>query len=355
MAAPEAAGGIFAPWWRLGAGRRAGVVPYAAGAVLLAAGIGLVFAGTMALDHASALPRWIVGLAGVMAAFRGLDLVLKARFGPRFPTALWLAGVWIAIVVLAALLAPLLPIERPHYLPLTAPAYERPDLFSAHPLGTDGFGRDYLDRLIWGARVSLVVGVGCTAVGLCIGTFLGILAGYYRGRLEAVLGLLTDSLLAFPPLVFLLALVAVLRPSLGTLFIAFAVLTVPTITRLARATTYTVSERGHIAAARALGATNRRIVLREILPSVARRLIGYSMVIVATLIVAEASLSFLGLGIKPPNPSWGNMIAESQTELQKDPHSILVPAIVLFLTVIAFNRLGEAGRARADTRGSVLG
>ena len=325
------------------------------GVVGTGAGIGLIFLATMGLDHGPTWSRWVLGVAGVFALSRGLDVLGKARFGPGFQTGFWLAAIWVGIVVVFAVLAPLLPLQRPGYLPLSAPSYVRPNLFSSHPLGTDSFGRDYLARLIWGSRISLIVGLGCTAVGLALGTGLGLVAGYYKGRVEAVLNLLTDSLLAFPPLVFLLALVAVLRPSLKSLFIAFALLTVPTIIRLAKANTFVFTQRDFVLAAEALGARHRRIICREVLPNVLRPLLSYSMVIVASLIVAEASLSFLGLGIKPPSPSWGNMIAESQTVLQRDPHAILVPASVLFLTVFAFNRLGEAGRARRESRQSALG
>ena len=325
------------------------------GALALAAGVALVVVGTVVLDQAPGLPRWVLAIAGLAVAVRGLDMVAKAWVGPSFDTGFWLAVAWVTVVALLALLAPVLPIQQPTSLPLNSSSYIRPDLISAHPLGTDGFGRDYLDRLIWGARVSLLVGVGCTAIGLVVGTTLGLLAAYYRGWVDSVVRLLTDSLLAFPPLVFLLALVAVLQPSVRTLFIAFTVLTIPTIVRLSRATAARLGQREYVVAARALGARGRRVMVREILPGVARVLLPYSMVIVAALIVAEASLSFLGLGVKQPNPSWGNMIAESQNVLQKDPQGVLVPAAVLLLTVVAFNRMGERARQRTDTRQSVLG
>jgi peptide/nickel transport system permease protein len=330
------------------------VSPIAALAFVIG-GIGLVFVGTTVLDGSTALPRWVLASLGLGFCFRGLDWMGKVRFGRRFQTGVWLSGIWVGIVIVVAVIAPLLPIEGPNALPLFARSYVRPDLFSSHPLGTDGLGRDYVARLIWGARVSLIIGLGCTAVSLIAGSALGILGGYFRGRLEWVLMVVTDALLAFPPLVFLLALMSVLRPSLWTLFLAFVLLTVPTVIRLSRASTYVVAEREFVLAAKALGASSWRIMFREILPNVIRPLLSFSMVIVAYLIVEAAALSFLGLGIPPPSPSWGDMIAESQTVLQQDPQGVLIPAVILCMTVIAFNRLGEAGRQKADSRGSVLG
>lgn len=329
--------------------------PIACGILLVVGGLVLVYSGATVLDDSPGLYRWICGVVGVLSIWRGIDGLAKRKFGEKFQTGVWVAAFWVGLIVMLAVLAPILPIQGPTSLPLNSVPYLRPDLFSAHPLGTDGFGRDYLDRLIWGARVSLAVGVGCTGIGLLFGTILGLVAGYFKGKIEWLLMILTDTLLAFPPLVFLLALVSVLHPSVETLFIAFSILTVPIITRLTRATTYSYVERDFVLAARVLGATHVRIMLRELLPNIVRPLISYSMVIVASLIVAEASLSFLGLGIQAPQPSWGNMVSEAQTVIQQDPQGVLIPAIALFLTVMAFNRLGEAGRARSELRQSVLG
>ena len=257
---------------------------------------------------------------------------------------LWLAGTWVVIVAVLALIAPLLPLQHPSYLPLTTPSYLRPDLFHTYPLGTDGNGRDVLARLIYGARISLLIGLGCTAVAVAVGTTLGILAATYKGGIDLVVRVVADTVLAFPPLVFLLALVAVLRPSLGTLFLAFCVLGIPTLIRLSRATALRLAERDYVTAARSLGARRTRIMAKELLPGVLRVVLPYAMVIVAALIVAEASLSFLGLGVQAPTPSWGNMIAGAQNVLQQDPQGVIIPAIVLFITVVAFNRLGEGAR-----------
>jgi peptide/nickel transport system permease protein len=328
------------PGWRLAA-------------LSLVAGAALGLVATIGLTNASAWARWPLGVVGVVLVLRGADMVSKQVFGPQFEPGFWAAAVWVGLLIVVVALADVLPLQGPKSLPLHSPSYLRPDVFSRHPLGTDGFGRDYVARLIFGGRVSLVIGLGCVVVGGTIGTAVGLAAGYFRGRIEEVVDAITDALLAFPPLVFLLAIVAVLRPSLSTEFISLALLSIPTFVRLAKASTYGVAQREFVLAARGIGARNSRIIVKDILPNIAMPLFSYAMTIVAALMIAEASLSFLGLGIKPPQPSWGNMIAESQTVLQQDPHAILVPAAFLFITVMAFNRLGEAGRRRrlAEFRG----
>ncbi len=319
---------------------------------LMVGGLGLVFAGTMLLDHASVWPRWVLGLAGLWLTWRGIDMLCKSRWGPAFQTGLWAAGIWVGGLVVLSLLVGVLPFQKPGALPLRTVTNLRPDLFSAHPLGTDSLGRDILSRVVYGARVALLVGVGCTAIGLVVGTAVGMLAGYWRGRSEAVIDIITDSLLAFPSLVFLLGLVVVLKPHLSTLFVAFTILIIPTVIRLAKGNTYAFANREFVRAARALGASNRRILVREILPNVMPSLLSFGMVIVASVIIGEATLSFLGLGIQPPTPSWGNMIADAETNLQQYPHALLAPAAALFVSVMAFNRLGDS--ARRESRESVL-
>jgi peptide/nickel transport system permease protein len=257
---------------------------------------------------------------------------------------------WVALLGLLAVLADALPFERPHALPLNTPALLRPDLFSTHPLGTDSFGRDILSRVVFGARPSLIVGLVGALCALVFGGLLGLVAGYYRGTLESIIGVTTDSLLAFPPLVLLLALVAFLRPSLGTIIFALTLLTTPGISRVAKAATLGMSQREFVISAKALGASNHRVLMSEILPNIILPIASLAIVLIGALIVAEASLSFLGLGIKPPNPSWGNMIAEAQARFNTSPHTVLIPGISLLITVFAFNRIGDRVRGLVDSR-----
>jgi peptide/nickel transport system permease protein len=278
--------------------------------------------------------------------WRGTDRLGRARFGRGFQIGYWAAVTWLLVLGVLALIAGLLPLQGPQALPLHAKGFVRPDLLSGHALGTDVFGRDELARVIYGARPSLIVGVFGAASGMAVGLMFGLLAGYYRGKVEALIDLLTDVALAYPPLVLLLAMVAFLRPSLPTIVVALAVLTVPSITRLAKSTTLTYANREFILAAKTLGARNSRVMLRELLPNVALPVASLAFILVAALILAEASLSFLGLGIKPPSPSWGNMIAAEQATFINNPHTILVPGIVLLVTILSLNRVGDRIRNR---------
>ncbi|GAA0712361.1 ABC transporter permease [Dactylosporangium roseum] len=325
------------------------------GLALAIAGVALLFLAVLPAANLSAGPRWLIGFAGLFAWFRGTDRAAKAHFGPQFQTGLWLAAFWTGIIVLLAVIAPLLPLQSPTHLPLDTSSWISADLFGEYVLGTDANGRDVLSRIINGAQVSLILGIGSAAIGVVVGMTIGILGAHYGGLLDAIIRVVTDSLLSFPPLVLLLALVAVLKPTYGTLFLAFSFFVVPSMVRLSRGTAARLAAREYVLAAKALGARGPRIMVRELLPGVARVLLPFSGVIVAALIIAAASLSFLGLGVPPPAPTWGGMISEAQDVLQKHPQGVLIPSIVLFITVMAFNRLGEGARAATDTRESVLG
>ena len=323
----------------------------AVGVLLIGLGIGLVFVGTMLVGRTPMWARVVLTLAGVALTYQGINRVCRA-ISRSFDTTFWLSGLWLIIVVLAAVFAPLLPlgVHADTSLTLTDPSYARPDLFSDHPLGTNNFGLDELARVIYGARASLTVALGAVLAGIVIGGGIGLLAGYFRGATDTVIGIFTNALLAFPPLILLLALASVLEPNLRNITIALAVLTIPTNIRIARANTLAYAQREFVLAARSMGAGRRRIVLRELLPNVLLPQASYGMVLISVLIVAEASLSFLGLGVQQPQPSWGNMIAEGLGGVfEQNPHVVLVPGVVLFLTVFAFNLVGEKARSRFDS------
>ena len=287
-----------------------------------------------------------------MAAFdAAIDTAVAPRRRRRLSHVFWAAAVWIAVVVIAAALANWLPIPSPTEMDMLARRMP-PD--AQHWLGTDGLGRDMLARLVFGARTSLTVGLLSPMIGLCFGAALGMLAGYFRGKFEALAMGGMDVLLAFPPLVLVLAITAYLGQSVLNLSVTIGFLSIPPFARVARAATLTLAQREFVTAARALGATHARILLRELLPNVLLPLLAFFLLAVAVTIVVEGALSFLGLGVPPPTPSWGSMIGEGRESLDIAPWLAFLPAGVLFMTVLSFNLVGDALRAITDPRENAL-
>ncbi|MGW0804825.1 dipeptide/oligopeptide/nickel ABC transporter permease/ATP-binding protein [Nonomuraea sp. NPDC002799] len=272
---------------------------------------------------------------------------MRRRFGPGF----WIAIGWIGLILAAALLADLLPFAR-YDETLAGPPQSGPS--AAHPLGTDGLGRDVLSRVVYGARVSLGVGVGAVLLGLGVGAPLGILAGYRRKATDAVIMAVNDVAQAFPALVFALAVVAFAGANLRNVLIVLGVLGIPSWTRLIRGATLTFAEREFVLAARVLGARDRRILWREIVPNVAVPAASYAFIGMAVVVVAEGSLAFLGLSVQAPTPTWGGLINEGRTLMETAPHVVLAPSVVMFLTVLSFNLVGDRLRSLSDVRESGL-
>jgi len=274
---------------------------------------------------------------------------LRRRRGPG-----WMfvaAAGWIVLIALAAILANLLPLPSPTDIDLLG---KRALPSAEHWLGNDQLGRDVLARLVYGARVSLTVGLLAPVIGVTVGGCLGMLAGYFRGRLETFVVGGVDVLLAFPPLVFALAVTTYLGQSILNITLVIGILGIPAFTRVARAVTLSLSEREFVTAARALGATHARILLRELLPNVALPLLAFFLLGVAVTIVVEGALSFLGLGVPPPAPSWGSMIGEGREALDIAPWLAFLPAGVMFATVLSFNIVGDSLRALTDPRPGAL-
>jgi peptide/nickel transport system permease protein len=279
--------------------------------------------------------------------------------------AFWLPAIWIAFVAFCAVSADLWGLPEPDLMdwnnPAAAPGTkgnisildqngEEIDKPYIHLLGTDTLGRDIVSRLAYGARVSLAVGLISTVIGLVLGGIFGMLAGYYRGRLEAVIVGAMDAILAFPGLVLLLAITFYLGASVRNLIIALGILTIPAFCRVARANTLTFAEREFVQAARVLGERDIYILVREIMPNVFTPMIAYGLLVVAVLIVIEGALSFLGLGVPSPTPSWGGMIAEGREVLEEAPHVSMIPSSFIFLTVLSFNLIGDSLRGLGDAR-----
>lgn len=275
----------------------------------------------------------------------------RPAFRPKRPIAYWVSLTWICVLTAAAVFAGVLPLRDPNRADFSRIA-EGPSW--TYWFGTDEVGRDIFARVIHGARVSLLIGIASVILGMVVGGMLGMIAGYLKGRAEGVIVTITDALLAFPALVLLLTLAAVFGQNLPTLVLGLALLTVPTFIRLTRANTLVISQREFVVAARAYGSRSLRVMMRDVAPNVIMPLMAYCFIIAGVVIVAEGSLSFLGLGLPPPTASWGGMIAGGRIDLDTKPHIVLMPGMVMFLTVLAFTMVGEHLRRNFDVREGVL-
>lgn len=283
------------------------------------------------------------------------------QVGPAF----WLSTGWIFLVVIFALTAGFLPLVEYDHMDFACQASppgtvsqifmnsgngidgERPYIYI---LGTDTMGRDIASRLIFGARVSMAVGFTAPFIGLVLGAVLGMTAGYYRGKIETIIIIIMDTILAFPGIVLLLAITFYMGPSLKNIIIAMGILTVPSFFRVSRANTIKYANRDFILAARMAGRSDPGIIFYEILPNVIIPLSVYALIVVSYMIVAEGALSYLGLGVPSPVPSWGGMIAEGREVLGEAAHVSLIPAMVMFMTVLSFNLVGDSFRSVVDLR-----
>ncbi len=256
-------------------------------------------------------------------------------------------GILLLIYVLTALLAPVLFPGNPS-APNLMKALERPSL--EHPLGTDELGRSILGRIIYGSRVSLLIAVGVILVGLIIGVPLGLVSGYYGGKVDFGIQRVTDTMLAFPGFLLALALVAVLGVGLKNTVISIGISMVPTYIRLVRGCVLSVKEEVYVEAARAVGTRDIAILFRHILPNVMVPITVQTSLGMGTAILFAAGLGFLGIGIQPPTPEWGTMLGSGRVYLFNAPHVATIPGIAIFLAVLSFNLLGDGLRDALDPR-----
>jgi peptide/nickel transport system permease protein len=265
---------------------------------------------------------------------------------------LWTGAALVALFVVAALLAPWLAPHDPlrqFANGLTELGTPRPP-GGPFPLGTDDYGRDLLSRLLYGARLSLTIGVAATAIAIAVGTLLGVTAGYFGGAVEALLMRVTDVVMAFPVLLLAIAFVAVLRPSLTSVLLVVGLVNWTPVARVVRGETLAAREALFVEAARALGASHGRIVVQHILPQVAPTLLVLASTSVATTILLDAGLSYLGVGVPPPAPSWGAMLTGGQSYYRTAPWLALWPGLAIVLAVGGFNLLAFSLQRRLEPR-----
>ncbi len=304
----------------------------------------------LAADGPSALLEDAHAAAEDVDDFDDVDGISSPKRRRRLRIFRKLAVTWIVVLIGSAILAPVLPLRDPELggLPAAHPPY------SGAWLGTDQLGRDILSRVIYGGRTSLYVTALAVGLALVLGVGVGLFAGYFRGKLDTIATGVADIILAFPSLLLLIVISALAGPTVKNLIIGMAVLKFPTFVRLGRANSMAATQREYVLAAQGLGARDRRVAMREVLPNVLPAIGAYTFAAVGQVFVLEGAISFLGLGIQPPTPAWGSMISAGRPFLEFAPHIVLVPAGALFLTVLSFNALADA-RRQGDQRAQLGG
>lgn len=325
--------------------------PLAACVALIVTGLVVIGVAAYGIRSVNGVVRGLIAAVGALLLWRGLQRLGERRYGRGFRLGLWAAVTWVIWISLAAIFADWLPLDPWRKADQSRGAVRmRPGLRWPEPLGRTENGYSELTHVIYGARTSLMIALLAVIVGLGVGAMIGLLAGWYGKVADAAVSVGTNVILAFPPLILLLSVIAIYGRSKLTIALALAFVSIPTYTRLMRAQTLAVRQREYVLAARSLGAKDRRLMWREILPNAVLPVASYSFLVIAVVIVAEASLSFLGVGVPPPEPSWGGMIVRGQSKLKTDPHLVFVPATVMFITVVAFNRIGEHVRRNVFNR-----
>lgn len=285
------------------------------------------------------------GLTGVKMASSGkLGLLSKKVKGHQ---GMIIGSVIVISVIAIALLAPLLAPHDPYHQDLmkrlVPPVWDNRGTWE-HILGTDHLGRDYLSRLIYGARISLLIGIGAALISGLIGTFMGVMAGYFGGRVDMVVTFLITVRLSMPVVLVALAVVAIVGGSLQVVITVLGLLLWDRFAVVMRSSTLQIRSMDYVVAAQAVGCSISRVLMTEVMPNVVNNLIVITTIEIAHAIILEAALSFLGLGVQPPLPSWGLMVSEGKDMMLFEPWLITIPGVALFLLVLAINLMGDGVR-----------
>lgn len=258
----------------------------------------------------------------------------------------WICTIWLALNVLAAIFANLLPIPDPNFGDYNF-INASPGLH--HLLGTDDLGRDIFSRIVYGSRISIAVGTGAMLIGFGVGAPLGMLAAYRRGLFDNIVTTIMYIGLAFPAIVAVIAVLSFWTPrSMFKIIIVIGVASIPLVYRVIRAASMSVATKDYVIAAKVQGATDRRILFKELLPNIAPIGVSFLLIGIATVVTLEGALAFLGLSVNPPTPSWGNMINESRTGLAQNPWLALWPSLALCLFLLCLNFIGDRLRSHFD-------
>lgn len=280
------------------------------------------------------------------SAIEELTLIDRPEKSKPLGVLFWICVGWVGLNIFGAVFANVLPLPDPLYQNYNA-INVGPGLH--HLLGTDDLGRDIFSRVVYGSRVSLAVGAGAMLIGFGLGAPLGMLAAYRRGRFDAVFTTLMYILLAFPAIIATIAVLSFWTPrALAKIIVVIGLASVPLVYRVIRTATMNIATKDYVIAARIQGATDRRILFKELLPNVAPIGVSFLLIGIATVITLEGALAFLGLSVNPPTPSWGNMINESRTVLAQNPWLVIFPSLALCLFLLCLNFIGDRLRSHFD-------
>lgn len=270
-------------------------------------------------------------------------MVSRFKKNKRAMVGLWMAVIFVIVALLARWIAPYDPFAQNMQVMLESPSL-------SHPFGTDEFGRDILSRIIYGAQISLMIGIVGVLISVIFGVALGTISGYFGGKIDMLISRIMDIFMAFPSFLLALAIVSVLGPGMINVMIAIGIFSVPTFARISRSSVIAVKNKEYIEAAKAMGGTHAFIIFKHVIPNSIAPIIVLSTMRIATAILTASGLSFLGMGAQPPTPEWGAMLSTGREYLRSAPHVSTIPGLAIMFMVLAFNMLGDGLRDALDPK-----